>query len=64
MPRKKIRDQRVVTFLTRDERTLLERIADDARVSVSRACHDLIVKSMHDDDALQQDRKPVPRNKK
>jgi hypothetical protein len=46
LPRQEVRDQRVVTFLTVDERTHLERIAEDANVSVSRACHGLIVGSM------------------
>jgi hypothetical protein len=46
LPREQIRDQRVVTFLTGDERKLLEKIAGESSVSVSRACHDLIVKGM------------------
>lgn len=43
MPRNQIRDKRVVTFLTRDEYRTLEKIADDSGLSISRACHDLIV---------------------
>lgn len=46
LPREHIRDQRVVTFLTGEERRLLEKLAGDASVSVSRACHDLIVRGM------------------
>ena len=48
LPRQTLRDQRVVTFLTVDERKLLERIAAEADVSVSRACHDLIVRSLQE----------------
>ena len=64
LPRKQIRDQRVVTFLTGDERRLLEKIADDTSVSVSRACHDLIVRSMYQEDVLPQVWKPAQRNEK
>ncbi len=55
LPREQARDQRVVTFLTRDERSLLEKIASDADVSVSRACHDLVVRSMHQEHRVQHD---------
>lgn len=43
LPPEIVRDQRVVTFLTKDERKRLENVADGASVSVSRACHDLIL---------------------
>ena len=64
LPREQIRDQRVVTFLTYDERTLLEKIAEDANVSVSRACHDLIVRSIDQLGALQRSAVSDQRNKK
>jgi hypothetical protein len=53
LPHDEIRDQRVVTFLTGEERRHLEKIAGDANVSVSKACHDLIVRSMEQLGALQ-----------
>jgi len=53
LPRQQKRDQRVVTFLTGDERRQLEKIADDRNVSVSRTCHDLIVRSMEELGAFQ-----------
>ena len=53
LPRQQIRDQRVVTFLTGDERELLEKIAFESSVSVSRACRDLIVKGMDEVSASQ-----------
>jgi hypothetical protein len=55
LPPTQTRDQRVVTFLTGDERKLLEKIADDANVSVSRACHDLIIRGMDQADTLRPD---------
>ena len=55
LPPNQTRDQRVVTFLTGDERKLLEKIADDANVSVSRACHDLIIRGMDQADTLRPD---------
>ena len=55
LPPNQTRDQRVVTFLTGDERKLLEKIADDANVSVSRACHDLIIRGMDQSDTLRPD---------
>jgi hypothetical protein len=53
LPRQEVRDQRIVTFLTGDERRNLEKIAEDTNVSISRACHDLIVTSMEQLDILQ-----------
>ena len=64
LPRKQVRDQRVVTFLTGDERRLLEKIANDTSVSVSRACHDLIVRSMCQEDVLPRVGKPAQRTEK
>jgi hypothetical protein len=55
LPPNQTRDQRVVTFLTGDERKLLEKIADDANVSVSRACHDLIIRGMDQANTLRPD---------
>ena len=64
LPRQQIRDQRVVTFLTGEERRLLGKIAGDADVSVSSACHDLIVRGMDQVESLRQDTKPTQRKKK
>jgi hypothetical protein len=58
-----VRDQRVVTFLTGEERRLLEKIAGDASVSVSRACHDLIIRSMYKEDVLRPEKKQTRRKK-
>lgn len=55
LPRQQVRDQRVVTFLTAEERSRLDKIAGDARVSVSQACHDLVVKGMSQMDVSRQD---------
>ena len=46
-PLDQLRDQRVVTFLTREESRMLRRIADDEGCSLSQACHDLIVQGMY-----------------
>ena len=64
LPRQQIRDQRVVTFLTGEERRLLEKIAGESSVSVSKACHDLIVRGMDQVDTLRQDTKSTRRKKK
>ena len=64
LPRQQIRDQRVVTFLTGKERRLLEKIAGDASVSVSRACHDLLVRGMDQAESLRQDARSTQRKKK
>ena len=64
LPRRQIRDQRVVTFLTGEERRLLEKIASESSVSVSKACHDLIVRGMDQVDAFRQDTKSTRGKKK
>ena len=63
LPRQQLRDQRVVTFLTGEERTFLQEFANDANVSVSRACHDLMVMGMNQINSLQPDTKSAQRNK-
>ena len=63
LPPEQTRDQRIVTFLTRDERRLLEKIASDANVSLSKACRDLIVKSMYREHCVRHDDEPVRKNK-
>jgi hypothetical protein len=63
LPRQQLRDQRVVTFLTGDERTFLQEFANDANVSVSRACHDLMVMGMNQINSLRLDTKSAKGNK-
>jgi hypothetical protein len=64
MPAGQTRDQRIVTFLTRDERRQLQKIADDSSVSVSRACYDLIVRSLHEAGNAEASTQPATRTKK
>lgn len=64
LSRQHIRDQRVVTFLTRGEYKTLLKIAGETSVSVSRACHDLIVRGMKRVDTSRKDtRSSQGRNK-
>ena len=63
-PRQQVRDQRVVTFLTGDERRSLERFAEAANVSVSRACHDLLLRGMEELGALTAGAVATQRSKK
>ena len=63
LPCQRLRDQRVVTFLTGEERTMLQEFADDADVSLSKACHDLIVMGMNQINSLRLDTKSAKRNK-
>ena len=64
LPREQVRDKRVVTFLTGEERSFLEKLAGDANVSVSRACHDLIVRGMDQAKPLRSATKSTRRKKK
>ena len=50
LPREAKRDQRIVTFLTGEERRRLEKIAGDLQVSVSKACHELISRGLYETD--------------
>jgi len=59
-----VRDQRVVTFLTGDQRRRLEQIADDAQVSISRACHNLISKGIDEYGAQYIARQPGGKKEK
>ena len=63
LPRQQLRDQRVVTFLTGEERALLQEIADDTDVSIAKACHDLIVTGMDQMNLLRADTKSAKRKK-
>jgi hypothetical protein len=53
LPREEKRDQRVVTFLTGEERSMLERLARNADLSLSRICHDLLILGMDQMASLQ-----------
>jgi hypothetical protein len=53
LPREEKRDRRIVTFLTGEERSMLERFARNADLSISRACHDLLVMGMDQMASLQ-----------
>ena len=64
LPPGQTRDQRIVTFLTREERRLLEQIARDSSVSVSKACHDLIVRNLREADTSAVTPQPAKRAKK
>ena len=64
LPREQIRDQRVVTFLTSEERRLLEKLAGDASVSVSRACHDLIVRGMDQVESQNSNTESIQRKRR
>ena len=55
LPREEKRDQRIVTFLTGEERSMLERLARNADLSLSRTCHDLLVLGMDQMASLQTD---------
>lgn len=55
LARRQLRDQRVVTFLTGEERRLLEKMAGKANVSLSRACHDLIARGLEQGEPLRRD---------
>lgn len=63
LPRHQLRDQRVVTLLTGEERALLQEIDDDTDVSISKARHDLIVTGMDQMNLLRADTKSAKRKK-
>ena len=46
LPEGRARDQRVVTFLTPEERRRLAEFAEAERLSISAACHALILRGM------------------
>jgi hypothetical protein len=46
LPEGMSRNQRIVTFLTRDEEKRLKDYADSKKLSVSAACHILILKGI------------------
>ena len=48
MPAGQVRDQRVVTFLTTAEIAVLNRFANEKGMSISGACHELIVSGLND----------------
>ncbi len=44
LPKEKVRDQRVVTFLTREETEKLNSLAEQEGKFVSDSCHDLLLR--------------------
>ncbi|RBW63022.1 hypothetical protein DS906_00985 [Ruegeria sp. A3M17] len=42
LPKAKARTERVVTFLTREERDALAQLANETNRSISATCHDLL----------------------
>ena len=64
IPGEQLRDQRVVTFLTGEERINLKKIAENANISISKACHDLILRGMHQLDTPPPDTRSKQRVKK
>ena len=64
VPREQVRDQRVVTFLTAEERERLQKVADDAGVYVSRACHSLVMKALRRTDPMGKNNNAPQRRQK
>jgi len=46
LPRGATRPHRIVTFVTDDELTRIERIVKDSNKSLSAVCHELLVKNL------------------
>jgi hypothetical protein len=54
LPREIARSERIVTFVTGQEKASLERFADAASLSLSAICHRLIVQGLRREDRTKE----------
>ncbi len=58
LPREIARSERIVTFVTGQEKASLTRLADAASLSLSAICHRLIVQGLRHEDRTKEKEEP------
>ena len=58
LPREIARSERIVTFVTGQEKASLKRLADAASLSLSAICHRLIVQGLRREDRAKKKEEP------